>query len=80
MRVKKPIDYARATSAAAAAAAAALPLLLSVHVLRSTAAMRRLSIDATGANISQAGQEGHGVRLINTSGFIRIVYRYVFFC
>ena len=56
------MNYARATSAAAAAAAA-LPLLLRVYAICSTAAMRRLSIDATGANISQAGKEGRGVRL-----------------
>ena len=55
------IDYARATSAAAAAvaaaaaaAAAALPLLLDACALcyRYTAAMRRLSIEATGARFA----------------------------
>ena len=46
--LRKIIDCARATSAAAAAAAA-LPLLLGVCALCYTAAMRRLSIDATGA-------------------------------
>ena len=60
--LEKAINYARATGAAAAAAAA-LPLLLSVYALCSTTAMRRRSIDATGANISEAGQEGHRVRL-----------------
>ena len=59
IRVKKSTDYVRATSAAAVAAAAAaaaavaaLPLLLSVYDLCSTAAMRRLSVDATGARCS----------------------------